>query len=386
MGPILLLDKSTFQSLSRDELRTMRAHFMEALPPILVHEIVGDLSLELQAGASAEEKVAELAAKFGGSGPATMWDYRTLCSGSLRGNDPPMDGRIPARMGVPVPDPDGEGYGMFIDLAPENHALLRWARGEFSADEHQAATAWRAEAVELSIAPLQQRLHERHVIFPRCTSVAEVVHAAEELLGTVALQGVWIEWLLDSLEASEPVRQQVRLRFRTRPQLLSRFAPYANYCARALLAFLIARHFRLVTERPTDLRDIQYLYYAPFCQAFGSNDRLHKALAPHLLRPDQMFVAGEELKADLRRLRASWDGLDEAARDRRIFAFGSYPVPATDSIVCKIWGRFCRPWGPGMGNRAGAPSAEDQRTATDEARQLFHDAALGFDYAPLTTP
>ena len=150
MGPILLLDKSSFQSLSRDELRALREHFMETLPPILVHEIVGDLAREVEAGASADDKVAELAAKFGGSGPATTWDYRTMCLGSLSGRGVPMDGSIPAKMAVPVPDPDGEGYGVLIDLAPENHALLRWARGQFTPEEREAATAWRAEAKELT--------------------------------------------------------------------------------------------------------------------------------------------------------------------------------------------------------------------------------------------
>src|SRR5206468_2007056 len=129
MGPTLLLDKSTFQSLSREELRTLRSHFMEVLPPILVHEIVGDLAREVAEGASADEKVAELAAKFGGSGPATAHDYRGMCLNSLNGNDVPMNGGIPAKGAIAVPDPESGGYGLFVDLAPENHALMRWASG-----------------------------------------------------------------------------------------------------------------------------------------------------------------------------------------------------------------------------------------------------------------
>lgn len=384
MGPILLLDKSTFQSLSRGELRTLRAHFLETLPPILVHEIVGDLAREVEEVASADEKVAELAAKFGGSGPATTWDYRTMCLGSLSGRDVPMDGRIPARMAVPVPDPDGEGHGMFIDLAPENHALLRWARGQFTEEEREVATAWRLEATELTIAPLQQRLDERHVIYPRCLTIPEAFRAAEELLSNQALQGVWIEWFLEALDAPEGTRQAVRLRWRARPQPLSRFAPYAHYCARALLTFVIARHFRLVTERPTDLRDMQYLYYAPFCMAFCSNDRFHRAMAPPLLRDDQMFVSGEALKADLRRLHEAWTGLDEAARERRAFVLGGYPVPSPGSVACDLWGRYCRPWQPGMGNQAFRLSAAEQTRAFEEVRGLFAEAGLGLDYRPLS--
>lgn len=382
MGPILLLDKSTFQSLSRDELITLRSHFMEVLPPILVHEIIGDLAREVDEGAPTDDKVAELATKFGGSGPAATWDYRTLCIQSLDGNDVPMDGRIPAKTAMPVPDPESGGYGLFVDLAPENHALLRWARGQFTEDERERATQWQAEAKELSVEPLQEALTARHIIFPRCSNVTEAVHAADELLHTSALQGTFIEWILEAVEAPERWRQSVRTRWRLRRQFLDRFAPYAHYCVRALLTFTIARHFQLVTQRPTDLRDMQYLYYAPFCMAFCSNDRLHKALAPQVLRPDQMFVAGESLKTDLRRLRDAWEGLDDPARDRRVFALGSYPVPARGSVACEIWGRFCIPWHPGMGNRAGAPPASEQRKAFDEVRELFRAAGLDFDYKP----
>src|SRR5262249_31089557 len=126
-------------------------------------------------------------------------------------------------------------------------------------------------------------LTSRHVVFPRCSSIAEAVRAADELLHTATLQGMFIEWILEAVEAPERWRQSVRIRWRARKQFLARFAPYAHYCTRALLVFTIARHFNLVTQRPTDLRDMQYLYYAPFCMAFCSNDRLHKALAPHLL-------------------------------------------------------------------------------------------------------
>ena len=68
--------------------------FKENLTPILGLELLGDLRKETHGSKTAEEKVTELAEKFGGSGPVTNVDYRTLCVESLLGNHFPLDGRI----------------------------------------------------------------------------------------------------------------------------------------------------------------------------------------------------------------------------------------------------------------------------------------------------
>jgi hypothetical protein len=44
MGPILILDKSALQSLSRREVWRLRKHFSLNVPPILIAEILGDLA------------------------------------------------------------------------------------------------------------------------------------------------------------------------------------------------------------------------------------------------------------------------------------------------------------------------------------------------------
>ncbi|MFZ2149449.1 MAG: hypothetical protein WAV28_19735, partial [Sedimentisphaerales bacterium] len=77
MGPIVILDKSTFQSLSKQEHFYLDIYFLENLTPILGMEILADLRKETPGSKTAEEKVTELAEKFSGSGPATNVDYRT---------------------------------------------------------------------------------------------------------------------------------------------------------------------------------------------------------------------------------------------------------------------------------------------------------------------
>ena len=46
----------------------------------------------------------------------------------------------------------------------------------------------------------------------------------------------------------------------------------------------------VLSERPTNRLDLEYLLYLPFCDILVSEDRLHRQLAPRLLRADQQFM------------------------------------------------------------------------------------------------
>ena len=130
MGPIIILDKSAFQSLSRREHLFLDMHFMENLTPILGLELLSDLRKEEPGSKTAEQKVTELAEKFGGSGPATNVDYQTLCLQSLLANHFPLDGRIIPQASRSVRARDGT-RGFIVDLSPLDQAILRWSSGEF---------------------------------------------------------------------------------------------------------------------------------------------------------------------------------------------------------------------------------------------------------------
>jgi len=50
VGPTTILDKSAFQGLSKRELRWFQHYFLENVTPVLVQEIVADLSKEVRKG------------------------------------------------------------------------------------------------------------------------------------------------------------------------------------------------------------------------------------------------------------------------------------------------------------------------------------------------
>ena len=66
MGPVIILDKSAFQSFSRREHLSLHIHFLENPTPILAMELLADLKKPSKDGKSPQQKVQELAEKFGG--------------------------------------------------------------------------------------------------------------------------------------------------------------------------------------------------------------------------------------------------------------------------------------------------------------------------------
>jgi len=372
MGPIVILDKSAFQSFSRREHTFLRIHFEQNLTPILAMELLGDLSKG--AGEEPTKEVTELTGKFGGSGPVTNLDYQTLCFKSLLGEPVPLDGRIITDNFTAVPRPNGS-WGGLIDQGPFNDAILRWSQGEFSEFEHIMARYWRKVTRDLNMDDFIHQLDSRHVIIPHVDDSEGILPTAEGMLMTAGLQDVWLDWLLSQLALPDPIELAILLKWKTRHNLLLKdFAPYASYCLRVLLVLLIATRVGHVRWQPTNLLDVQYMYYLPFCMVFSSNDSLHKSLAPLIMREDQSFVGGEDLKADLRRLAAERDRLTETERSMLSWALGSHPPPAKDSIVYELWKRHLRPWKPGMGNMAIALSEEEKKEALRRAEKLFREA------------
>lgn len=48
MGPVIILDKSAFQALSQRELQTLNQYFMHNVTPVLVTEVLGNLTKQFK--------------------------------------------------------------------------------------------------------------------------------------------------------------------------------------------------------------------------------------------------------------------------------------------------------------------------------------------------
>jgi hypothetical protein len=90
--------------------------------------------------------------------------------------------------------------------------------------------------------------------------------------------------------------------------------------------------------------DIAYLYYLPFCQVFVSSDNLHKRAVPPFLRDDQSFIAGDELKADLRKLDSHYAALPEDVKTSGFYNFAAEPPEDPSFLITKLWDKHLPRW------------------------------------------
>jgi len=92
----------------------------------------------------------------------------------------------------------------------------------------------------------------------------------------------------------------------------------------------------VIGTRPTNRVDLEYLYYLPFCNIFTSNDKIHKQLTPLLLREDQKFIVGEDLKKDFK---AIVEHLDEGGEELKKKHANEPPI-IKSSLTFKLWEEF----------------------------------------------
>lgn len=341
MGPNAILDKSAFQALSLGEHEEFERYFEENVTPVLILEILGDLSKTFGGGAIPAEKVRGLASKFGGT-ECLNEDYRFICVNTLLGFDVPLDGRIfPANLTV-VDDKDGAAG--LIEDGPLNHLVRRLASGQATTADSELAARWRSSSQGLSLRRLNEFVNANQIVVARAVSHAEAAATASALVDTMSLQDVWLSWLLSDLSVPPHMRRDIAVRWRHRGGVLRTFAPYAHHCLRALLTMFVAWRANIIHWQPTNLLDLQYLYYLPFCSVFVSDDKIHRALAPVLLRADQSFVPMMDFKLGLRHTHAHFErlsGPERAAARAKLFDW-----PPEGSIIRELWLKHPRWVGP----------------------------------------
>jgi hypothetical protein len=124
MGPHLICDKSTLQSLSRQELDALRRYYSLNVPPVLIMEILGDLKKASDVAAN-REMVQELANKILPACSAVNVEFRQMILGEIAGYSVEMRGVPAIGGGRQVVSASGK-KGIVFDESPEKGALLRW--------------------------------------------------------------------------------------------------------------------------------------------------------------------------------------------------------------------------------------------------------------------
>lgn len=124
MGPQIILDKSTLQSLSANELKFLSKHYYVNVAPILVIEILADIKKYPEDRDKSKAMAITLARKLQTAGKIFNAYYKDLAVGSLLGGHMSMDGRPVVLDGQEFVDSRGD-KGLFLGEQPEQEALRR---------------------------------------------------------------------------------------------------------------------------------------------------------------------------------------------------------------------------------------------------------------------
>lgn len=319
MGPNTLFDKSFLQSLSVDESVWFDHFYNPVICPLFFVETLADLAKSPRAGKSAEEEVSIIASKTPEWSGSPCYYHQHLCVWDLLGRTPPMNGQVPiaARQ---IVRKDGK-VGAVADYPPEAQAFARWHDGRFADVEHMFARRWRERIQAIDLESLRAAMKALGVGPKNCKSLADARRYAEWCVTAMTKSGGKFEAAMDLLGVPHGPRPHIRERWkRSGKPAMRAFAPYAAHvlAVEAFFAIGVAAHL-IPAERPSNRVDVAYLFYLPFCHVFISADRLHRTCAAHFLRPDQVFVWGADLKADLLAIDTYFKSLPEDVRSQPIY-------------------------------------------------------------------
>ncbi len=343
MGPTLIYDKSAIHSFSEREAYWLTNLYAVNMTPVLFMEIMADLKKYPNDLPLSAHQVKVLAKKFSPIGTYQSVHHREMWANNLIGYPVPLEGKTMVAGAVPLTTSDGE-KGVFIDEQPEEKALSRWREGDFKGFEHELAGRWRDSIKDVDLQKFVQTFRKsspkehRHI-----KTLEELVIAANKVCDGIGGQYKLLRSVLDDLEpGDDKLHALVMKRWKDsgRP-IIRRFAPYAVYCHAVNLFFFVGVGEGLLGTRATNLIDLQYLYYLPFCKVFTSGDKFHSRIATLFLQPDQMFVKPDELKADLKMIADMWDATDKSAGTAN---FIRHPPRGKGLVSERIWDHCIPNW------------------------------------------
>jgi len=344
IGPTIIFDKSTLQSLNPDEACWLQNFYRSVITPLFFVETLADLEKETKSGRSPEDVVGNIANKTPFLGAMPNVHHTHLCTGDLLG--------FPVKMQhVPVIPPgravgSGDRSGTVYDEPPEMGALRRWQDGEFLDVERRFARQWRLALASLDLEGVYELFRRVGAGQERVTNLAEAKRRAEDLVIGRGRRYKVLQTCLNLAGVPLELHAGIIQRWKAAggPSLPD-FAPYAAHVLTVDLFFYLALAGDLIARtRPSNRVDIAYLYYLPFCMVFTSSDKLHQRTASLFLMDGQTFVGGDDLKSDLRKLDEHYASLPEEVKRQGVLRFAPHPPLDGDFLTSRLWDQFLPGW------------------------------------------
>ncbi|NQV46210.1 MAG: hypothetical protein HQ504_00360 [Rhodospirillaceae bacterium] len=361
----MIYDKSAIHSFSEKEAHWLTNLYNVNMTPVLFMEIMADLNKYPNDLPLSVKQVRTLAKKFSPIDTHQNIHHREIWTHNLIGHHVPMDGRTMVGGGVELTASNGK-KGIFIDEQPEEKALRRWKDGDFEEFEHELADRWRDSTRDVDLQQYVQTFkRSKSKQHRRIETLKELIIAVDKVCDGIGGQYRMLQRVLDDLEPNNnQLHAQVIKRWKAsgRPPI-RRFAPYAVYCHAVNLFFYVGVGEGMLSTRATNLIDLQYLYYLPFCKVFTSGDKFHIQIVHLFLQPDQIFVKSSALKSDLMLIVDMWEDSDKTGG---IANFIKQPPRGGKFITEKIWDHCTPSW------REWADAPKPKRSPEEDAKTMEH--------------
>lgn len=335
----LILDKSSFQMLSFDEIILLHNYFIPNICPILVMEVLGDLKKEVGTESYSKERVIDFSRKLLPYHSAVNVNHQKLISEELIGNKIPFDNRPLLGNVTPVQSATGQN-GLHIDVSQEEKAINRWKEGDFTTIDEITADLWRAVTTEKDIlVNLKEKLKDTALGEKGIRKIEDLCPYVDGILNDENKQSDLLSFIISEFSIDTSIVGNIFLRWeQSEYKYINEFAPYSFFCCRVKLIFnLVLKNELFGGVRPTNLLDLEYLYYLPFCYVFSSNDKFHKRMIPLVIGEHHTFISGEELKADLKNLVSYRSTLSERKDIERT---QREPPQIPTSLIYQLWAKY----------------------------------------------
>lgn len=308
MSISISLDKSTFQSLSHDEVVQLHKYYIVNITPLLVSEILGDLSKEEDERKKLpKDVVAGLANKIFPAGTYINVNYKKLLELSLLGLYSNFDNRpfLEATKSV-----NGAGRsGLVFEETEDEKSIRRWKDGDFSSTDQIASMFWRSNT---NADDVIEKFKNSMIFFSHIkleNKKGDTISNLQELkdillseLNEPRNQPKLLSLIIDYYGIPSGLASQIFYRWESEGfNSLNEFSPYAFFCLSVVAMYYIGINNTMMGNRKTNLLDLEYLYYTPCSRVFSTNDKFLVSLFT-LINPSKVyFISTQMLKDDLRK-------------------------------------------------------------------------------------
>lgn len=344
LGPFLIFDKSSLESLNLDEAVMLDNFFMSNITPLFFVECLADLEKAIRSNSTPEQLVGSLATRTPEYQSNPNVHHATILRAELAGRFDlkTVHGRVVLAGGRHVQL--GDKKGVIFEHSPEAEAVSRWSKREFLELERSTARQWRRALTGIDLKAMVQTVASALGPWRKPNSLQD----AREMADTI-IDSMDPEWLirfgLDLLGASETIEYVANTWIQKRRPALRDHLPYFVFMLTINIFFSLVLPTQLLSNvKPSHKVDLAYLYYLPFCSVFTSKDNFHADIVPLFLSPEQTFVNGTELKEDLKRLVAHYEALPEDVLKTGLIHFAAYPPDDTGFLITRLWDKHLPSW------------------------------------------